>query len=594
MKSRFRIGIIVAALLVAVSATAAVDSAAEFLARVQQMVDRGEVTADEALLLKFQYCFDREKLPTELQPTWLAPMKCATPLIQEFEAVRGGMAPEMAAMIEGYLAEPQDGSRVIYDSPSGRFHITYQVAGGDAVPLADGNSNGVPDYVENIGAYLDYCLDYECTTLGFQSPPFQISYPYMNINILALSGVYGFTSIVTNPPGMTRITLDNDYAGFPPNDDPDGDALGAAKVTCAHEFKHSSQYAGSRWTEGAWGEVDATWMEDIAYPLTNDYVNYIQIGSPITAPTTSLDLLSGGGYESAVWEHYQSQTHGIQFVVDLWTWRKTHTGQAMLDSYEQIFTDYGSSIRTAWNEFSMWNFATGARTVLDSGYEDALEYPAGSAQRTPNTYPHTYSASVAHLAANFIRCLNVSAVNKRMQVTFNGADAAQLTLAAVVNYSYVTHVGEFYTIPLNATNDVVYTIPYDLNGVYSIGLIVGNGAKSGAVQSFNVTIELVDFDPSAVGDAVPAFAIAGNHPNPFNPTTSIEFALTSTGRTTLDVFDLAGRQVRTLVDATMVAGRHTVMWDGQDEAGRSLPSGTYIARLASGDHVASHKLVLAK
>lgn len=593
MKFRVTIGILAAVLLGAVTASAAVDSAAEFLARVQQMVDRGELTAEDALLLKFQYCFDREKLPADLQPTWLAPMKCATPFVKEFMTARDRMAPEKVAMIDGYLAEPE-GARATYDSPSGRFHITYQTSGVDAVPLADGNSNGVPDYVEHIGDYLDYSLDYECYTLGFQAPPFQISYPYMYITLMNLSDVYGFTSIVTNPPGMTRITLDNDYVGFPPNSDPDGDQLGAAKVTCAHEFKHSSQYAGSRWTEGAWEEVDATWMEDIAYPLTNDYINYIQMGSPITAPTASLDLLSGGGYESAVWEHYQSQTHGIQFVVDLWNWRKTHMGQAMLDSYEQMFVDYGSNIQHAWNEFSMWNFATGARSITGLGYDDAAIYPAGSAQRTPTAYPHTYSSSVAHLAANFIRCLNVAGTDLRLKVTFNGADTARMTLAAVVNQSYADHTGAFYTIPLDATNDAVYTIPYDLDTAYSVGLIVGNGAKTGSSQAYTITIELVVNDPTAVGDVAPAFAITGNHPNPFNPATSIEFALGATARTTLDVFDLSGRKVRTLVDATLDAGQHTALWNGLDDSGRGLASGTYVARLRSGNQVTTHKLVLTK
>ncbi len=59
-------------------AGAAVDSAAEFVNIVDQRVDRGELSADEGFLLKFHYCFDRSRLPEDLQPTWKAPMKCAT------------------------------------------------------------------------------------------------------------------------------------------------------------------------------------------------------------------------------------------------------------------------------------------------------------------------------------------------------------------------------------------------------------------------------------------------------------------------------------------------------------------------------------
>ena len=84
-RRNWRLSFAVAAVLLAAGvAGAAVESAAEFLQIVQQRVDRGELTADEALLLKFRYAFDRSKLPADLQPIGKAPMKCGTPLIVEY------------------------------------------------------------------------------------------------------------------------------------------------------------------------------------------------------------------------------------------------------------------------------------------------------------------------------------------------------------------------------------------------------------------------------------------------------------------------------------------------------------------------------
>jgi len=151
-----------------------------------------------------------------------------------------------------------------------------------------------------------------------------------------------------------------------------------------------------------------------------------------------------------------------------------------------------------------------------------------------------------------------------------------------------------YTIPLDENNDAVYDVPFDLDGVYSVGVVVGNAEKTGGFQAYSVTVDLVPFDPLGVGDDVPAFAITGNYPNPFNPSTTIKFGVNVGGPAQLDVYDIAGRKVRTLLDANLGAGEHRLLWDGQDDAGRSLASGTYVAQLRVGDQVTSHKLVLAK
>lgn len=95
--------------------------------------------------------------------------------------------------------------------------------------------------------------------------------------------------------------------------------------------------------------------------------------------------------------------------------------------------------------------------------------------------------------------------------------------------------------------------------------------------------------PAAAG-----FGVTANHPNPFNPKTTIDYAMDAAGPASLRIYDSAGRLVTTLVDGVQSAGSHTVVWDGTDAAGRSLPSGLYFARLVSAGREDSHKLLLAK
>ena len=100
---------------------------------------------------------------------------------------------------------------------------------------------------------------------------------------------------------------------------------------------------------------------------------------------------------------------------------------------------------------------------------------------------------------------------------------------------------------------------------------------------------------STATGALPAVVTLGAiHPNPFNPRTVIPYSLSRDGRVELAVYDLAGRRVRTLLDGTRAAGPGEAVWTGCDDAGRPVPSGTYLVRLRAGDAVAVRRAVLAR
>lgn len=102
---------------------------------------------------------------------------------------------------------------------------------------------------------------------------------------------------------------------------------------------------------------------------------------------------------------------------------------------------------------------------------------------------------------------------------------------------------------------------------------------------------------TGVGDtpAVPAAtALVSIHPNPFNPQTRIAYDLAADGPVRLEIFDLRGKRVRTLIATAQPAGRHEAAWNGQDDSGQSVASGTYVARLVAGEARFAGKLVLLK
>ena len=98
---------------------------------------------------------------------------------------------------------------------------------------------------------------------------------------------------------------------------------------------------------------------------------------------------------------------------------------------------------------------------------------------------------------------------------------------------------------------------------------------------------------TARGTALPTdFALGQNYPNPFNPSTIIPYQLPTSAHVRLEVFNLLGQRLATLVDAEQAAGIHTAQWDATDAAGRAVGAGVYIYRLSSGGQTESRRMVL--
>jgi hypothetical protein len=85
-----------------------------------------------------------------------------------------------------------------------------------------------------------------------------------------------------------------------------------------------------------------------------------------------------------------------------------------------------------------------------------------------------------------------------------------------------------------------------------------------------------------------------NYPNPFNPETTISYSLAKQSKVSLQVFNILGQKVKTLVNETNNAGSHTVVWNGKDESGNAVASGVYFYRLKSGTMSQTNKMILMK
>jgi len=100
---------------------------------------------------------------------------------------------------------------------------------------------------------------------------------------------------------------------------------------------------------------------------------------------------------------------------------------------------------------------------------------------------------------------------------------------------------------------------------------------------------------SGIASGLPTeYALAQNYPNPFNPTTDINFSLPVDSKVSLEVYNVLGQRVTSLVDGQLPAGNHTVTWDGTNSDGGQVSSGVYFYRISAEQFSETKKMMLLK
>jgi hypothetical protein len=134
-------------------------------------------------------------------------------------------------------------------------------------------------------------------------------------------------------------------------------------------------------------------------------------------------------------------------------------------------------------------------------------------------------------------------------------------------------------------------------GVYTGSLTVSGEDMNHSVGTVNIPVTF-HVEPVGIEDNAEnlpkEFDLAQNYPNPFNPTTGITFALPTKAHVTLEVYNVLGQKVKTLVNSDMEAGYKSVTWNGKDEVGASVSSGTYFYMLKAGDKTFTKKMTMLK
>ncbi|MBK8552300.1 MAG: T9SS type A sorting domain-containing protein [Ignavibacteria bacterium] len=174
----------------------------------------------------------------------------------------------------------------------------------------------------------------------------------------------------------------------------------------------------------------------------------------------------------------------------------------------------------------------------------------------------------------------------------------------VTGYSNSSPINsDFATIKYNSSGDSVWLVRYNGPGNYSDDkassiavdvsgnvYVTGAGAGNGTGSEF-VTIKYSQSTGiSQLSSVIPEqYILSQNYPNPFNPITNLEFGISDLGFVSLKVYDILGKEIKTLINENLNPGNYEIVFDG-----KGFPSGVYFYRLTAGEFTETKRMMLVK
>lgn len=302
-----------------------------------------------------------------------------------------------------------------WDTPGGKVRVHYTKEGQHAVPAADTDTSGVPDFVETFGKTFDKVFEAEIGKLGFR-PPLDDSLYHDRPDF---GGDARFDVYLQNQPSgadgyiVTEacnnlvpkqcagyMVVENDFVGFSYPTPEDG-----MKVLASHEFFHIVQNAYRVDQPRTWSEATAVWMTEQVFPEQKDFDGFVP--SFFKTPGRSLEEDCGAAdgfcYGLAIWPQFLSEKYGPEVIrASFEELSEKGSAQTPSDAIDAVLKrDRKSSLAEAFATFALWNYFTGTRAGGFAGYKAAASLPMVGTGPLETKLPQRLSGEIAYLSAQY-------------------------------------------------------------------------------------------------------------------------------------------------------------------------------------------------
>ena len=347
--------------------------------------------------------------------------------------------------------------------------------------------------------------------------------------------------------------------------------LGASAQTCDLQFIQGTN-------DGTNYDVTIQMRASVAFKLGSSNLvftyNSADLSNPVILTRSTFD---GGNYD-ALGLFATGPIVSLNIVLNT-----TNSGTTVPTSYINVATIRFTTVHPTGNSNLVWSSTSDPQHSSTLYKDDESTQLSTSALGNLNTNPlpiqlSSFVASVASAGHAGLRWTTLSEINNygfEVQKAADKSAAFQSISGSFTAGNGTTTVKHDYSYVDNsyATGNVYRLKQLDLDGT---------GHFSDAVDPHAVTGVAVKVLPTE-------YSLSQNYPNPFNPSTVIEFALPKDSHVTLELYNILGQKVMTLVDEVQPAGYHSVKFDGTN-----LASGMYLYRLSTGQQTFLKKLLLMK
>ena len=512
--------------------------------------------------------------PTQHTP---AALRCGTPYV--LQAMDASTEHQRLKLVQ----RPRPSTQHNLITPSGLFRVHYDTEGRNAVEPDDNDGNGIPDYIDLAATILDSIWVLEVDQLGYNPPPSDNGLgggDEYDVYVIDLSrggclgpvSVYGCAYPASNSAETTHsyLEIDNNFTD-PSYQQTRG--LDALRVTIAHEFHHAIQFG--YYAPGAgnwWQESTSTWMEEVAYPHIDDYLQYLTyfLGEPQRALNSGLPG-KNHTYGSAIFSLFLDQRYGRELNRLIWE----ELGQRKsvhLDHFDRVIRQVEpGGLGVALGEFAVWNYFTNNR-YRDSYYAEGNLYP------TVPTHDIAIAAEAVVRDTSLVDATGSVYLRLQPQLRAGGVD---LFFAANQGAwrRHLLLVGPDSVSVQLVSEPTVRVTGWDQFD--EIVLVATSAERTGLAYEHFFAAQ---FDPSLTDPDRPAALatlLKPNYPNPFRPShhshTKLLFDLAAPStQTRLSIFSANGDLVWWNDLGPRRADEYNdVLWDGRNAAGNLVASGIY-------------------
>ncbi len=389
-------------------------------------VAAGILTTELATVYRALAVVAPDSLPVQYRFPIAGISKCPTEALVAASQVINSNPDEYGQFARQLLARPQTAFYI--ESPLGYFRIHFDTTGVDKVNTTDFNANNIPDFVERAANLADSVWLDEVVTMGHLPPP--------SDGLLGGNGqydiyfqqvpYYGYTSPETAGPQpwndySSHIVVNSTFGpSFPPNNDPEGDIIGALKVTIAHEFYHAVQFGYDATEFSFFMEQSSTWIEDVVYPVVNDNYNYL----PVFYSDPQIGLQAGGDhrYSAFIWPKFLEERFGVSVIREMWS--KCRFDNA-IGAWGEVVDSAGSALDKEFTRFTVWNYFTGDRDI-GQHFASGADYPQVEMMTYHYTLPDSGNFSSAPpepYGSNYIVVENLNGYEGMLVFDFAGLSA---------------------------------------------------------------------------------------------------------------------------------------------------------------------------